>query len=262
MTISVECPSCHKSKKVAEKHIGKRFKCECGQIVRVDQPVSAQAAPDPFDIELPDALPPVQSEVPVSANVPQPSVPENADVSKQSSDKWPPVAPKRHPQLGGIRGSCHDRAENQPKVLMIAIGCLVLGIAMIVAGAILWNVPGAIVAGLGGLAVLAGIGIGAEMLFNPLTMKVAYDKGFCVIKKGGAETSYDWSEISDLHVQECYNSRFSKMHLIFKVNTTAGKTVEFRTLDAGLPKVVAETIKNHVPHTYETWDEVLARTGG
>lgn len=176
------------------------------------------------------------------------------------SKPFPYEPPTTHTSLVNRKAHSWERPPGA-KIYVITTMLLLIGAALAATAFALDVIPAVICGVFAGLAILFGILL-LLTIVSPEGLTAVYEDGIARYQKDGTEVStIPWSSVKKFRTQEFYSSRFSEMQLLYEIHLKEGKPTGFNSNAAGDPKGCAEWIKANCTNEYETWDEVLARTG-
>ena len=178
----------------------------------------------------------------------------------------PFLVPDATDELGTLCGTCWTSQASAKKAKALSAFFFVVG-GSVIAGC-LYAAAGMADsmlprggAALGLFIVLFGVAALWDTLSAPPHVIAAYSNGIVEARSAGIRYKTTWENLRHVKFQEFFAHRFGEMQILVELKMPDGKTVKFKSTHHGDSTQVLETIRQNIEIEYETWEEVLERTG-
>jgi len=187
-------------------------------------------------------------------------------MSDSDASHKPYELPETHKVLGKLQAECWLATGSGQILRMVGIVLLALGPISLPVGLYMHlgaevRPAGAIIAVLGLVGTLGGWACFADSKDKIPHVVGVYKRGVVEARPNGIRYQIPWDDVEVVGVQEFYASRFADMVLLVDVTISRRKHIKFESTHLGDPIRVLKVLKKRCAVFYETWDEVLARTG-
>jgi hypothetical protein len=168
--------------------------------------------------------------------------------------------------LGQLRATCWTSAASDKSARRLSVVLFAVGGVAIVVGATIWlamqmTAVGLCVAGAGVLITLFGLAGLADALRAPPHIIGVYKGGLAEARASGIRYSVPWSDLRHVKYQEFYPHRFAEKQILVAIEMPDRKKIRFKSTHQGDSESVLKLIRESCEVEYETWEQVLERTG-